>query len=103
MKYYKLADRPRTADLEKLGVTWSKFAGEIDGHKVNWLNPFQVGHIGLVAIFSGEKRPPQAGEWYISGAIPDAYRAPNDLTSSYHIAKLVLVETVTTTRNFSGE
>ena len=27
-------------------------------------------------------RPPKAGEYYVSGAIPEAYQAPNDLTSS---------------------
>jgi hypothetical protein len=38
---------------------------------------------------------PRKGDWYISGAIPMAYRAPNDLSSSYmvvaptHFAKLV--------------
>ncbi len=38
------------------------------------------------AIRTGEFRPPRKGEWYISGAIPAAYRAPNDLSTSYHIA-----------------
>jgi len=40
------------------------------------------------AIPTGEFRPPKAGEWYISGALPAAYRAPNDLTTAYHIARL---------------
>ncbi len=35
------------------------------------------------------KRPPQAGEWYVSGAQPMAYYARNDLTSEY----LVVVPT----------
>ena len=40
-------------------------------------------------------RPPRKGEWYVSGAIPMAYRAPNDLTGRFlvveptHRAKLV--------------
>ena len=31
------------------------------------------------------KRCPKKGEWYISGAIPAAYRAPNDLSSEYFV------------------
>lgn len=34
-------------------------------------------------------RKPLKGEWYVSGAIPMAYKAPNDLTSTY----LVVVPT----------
>ena len=44
-----------------------------------------------MAVYTGEKRPPKKGEWYLSGAIPAAYQAPNDLTSVYHIARLVKV------------
>lgn len=33
-----------------------------------------------------EFRPPRKGEFYLSGAIPCAYRAPNDLLTSYRIA-----------------
>jgi len=47
------------------------------------------------AIYTGEKRPPRKGEWYLSGAIPEAYRAPNDLTTPFHIATLVRVHTET--------
>ena len=32
-------------------------------------------------------RAPKAGEWYISGAIPQAYQAPNDLGIEFLIAK----------------
>jgi hypothetical protein len=31
-------------------------------------------------------RPPKKGEWYLSGAILEAWRAPNDLTTAYQIA-----------------
>ena len=34
-------------------------------------------------------RKPKKGEWYVSGAIPMAYRAPNDLPTEY----LVVVPT----------
>jgi len=32
-------------------------------------------------------RPPLAGEYYLSGAIPQAYKAPNDLSTPYLIVK----------------
>ena len=36
---------------------------------------------------SEEFRAPRKGEWFLSGAKPGAYKAPNDLTGmSYHIA-----------------
>lgn len=33
-----------------------------------------------------EFRPPRKGEYYLSGAIPCAYLAPNDLSTPYRIA-----------------
>lgn len=33
------------------------------------------------------KRSPKRGEWFISGAIPVAYKAKNDLVSEYLVAK----------------
>jgi len=45
------------------------------------------------AIWTGEKRPPKRGEFYLSGAIIQAYRTTHsDLTTPYHIARLVAVE-----------
>lgn len=41
-----------------------------------------------VAIWTGERRPPRKGEWYLSGAIIEAYMAPNDLSSPHAIATL---------------
>lgn len=32
-------------------------------------------------------RRPRKGEWYVSGAIPAAYRAPNDLSTEYLIVE----------------
>lgn len=43
----------------------------------------------LGAIKTGEKRPPLQGEWYLSGAIVEAYYAPNDLITPFLIAKIV--------------
>lgn len=41
---------------------------------------------------TGEFRCPKKGDWYLSGAIPAVYRAPNDLSTKYHICKLIIVE-----------
>ena len=38
---------------------------------------------------SGEYRAPRKGEFYLSGAIVEAYQAPNDLPSAYWIAQRV--------------
>jgi hypothetical protein len=43
---------------------------------------------GVRAVKTGEFRPPKAGEWYLSGAIPEAYRAPNNLSTSFYIVRL---------------
>lgn len=40
------------------------------------------------AVYTGEKRPPRRGEWYLSGAIVGAYRAHSDLSTEFHIATL---------------
>lgn len=40
------------------------------------------------ATWTGEHRCPRKGEWYLSGAIIEAYKAPNDLTTAYPIAVL---------------
>ena len=46
---------------------------------------------------TGEFRPPRAGEWFISGAIAEGYRARHDMSGSYYIGKLVRVRTRTVT------
>lgn len=49
------------------------------------------------AKWTGERRPPRRGEWFLSGAIIEAYRALADLRTSYHIARLVRTKTETVT------
>ena len=34
----------------------------------------------------GEFRPPRKGEFYLSGAVVQGWRAPNDLSTAYRIA-----------------
>lgn len=46
----------------------------------------------FTAVPTGEFRPPKKGEWYLSGAVVEAYKARNDLTQEFHIARLVLVK-----------
>ena len=54
----------------------------------------QTAHFRVRAVATGEKRPPKKGEWYLSGAVVEAYKAENNLTSSFHIARLVVVEQI---------
>lgn len=39
---------------------------------------------------TGQFRPPRKGEWYLSGARVQAWKAPNDLSTSYWIAVPIL-------------
>lgn len=51
----------------------------------------------LRARWTGEKRPPRSGEWYLSGAEVEAYCAAKDLGTPYLIAEIVLTEMRSTT------
>lgn len=48
--------------------------------------------LNLRAISTGKLRCPRKGEWYLSGAIIQAYRAPNDLSSEYIIAEIITLK-----------
>jgi hypothetical protein len=50
--------------------------------------------INLKAQYTGEKRNPKKGEWYLSGSIIEAYQAKNDLNISFHIAKIIRIEKI---------
>ncbi len=69
-KYFPLADEPTADDLAALNVE---------------------DQVGVRAMATGEFRPPQKGEWFLSGSYVEAYRAEVDLTTAYHIARLALV------------
>jgi hypothetical protein len=73
-KYYPLVDRIPLADRPSDIFNQQDFRGKL----------------------TGEFRPPKKGEWYLSGAIPEGYRAPNDLTTSFHILKLVRIKKIET-------
>ena len=51
--------------------------------------------VKLMAKKTGETRPPHKGEWFISGAEPEAYYAPDLLAYEYPIAVLVPVRSRT--------
>jgi len=46
------------------------------------------------ARWTGEKRGPKKGEWFLSGAVIEAYLAYNDMDTHFHIAELVRVREV---------
>lgn len=51
--------------------------------------------VPVMAQATGEHRSPRKGEWFLSGAIVEAYLAPNDLSYQYPIARIVQVKTTT--------
>lgn len=51
---------------------------------------------------TGEFRCPKKREWFISGAIPLAYYAPNDLSTAYYIAIIVKVKIETKITEIKG-
>lgn len=69
-KYFPLSDEPTPEDLAALNLEDS---------------------VGVRAVATGEFRSPRKGEWFLSGSYVEAYRAENDLTVAYHIAKLAYV------------
>lgn len=46
-----------------------------------------IPHKQVLFVRTGEFRCPLRREWYLSGAIPGAYQAPNNLSSQYHILR----------------
>jgi len=86
--FFELGDRPTLKDCNTLGVTiHSKFLWKFSkqGYKVE-----------IKGVKAGEFRAPKKGEWYLSGAIPQVWRAPNDLTQEFIICRLVAVTKVVT-------
>ena len=70
-----------------------------DYHPEQKFKPMKsIGHSDktIQAINSHEFRCPKKGEWYLSGNPIIAWKAPNDLSQSYWIAKPVKVKTITT-------
>ena len=98
MRTYPLADRIPWGQLKALGVDIRKVHGPIMGTGVK-ISPTTY----IRAVKTGEKRTPRQGEWYLSGAIPNAYIAHNDLTMVYHILRLVIMEEHRVMKIVTGE
>ena len=81
MKFYRLADHIPVDERERLGVP------EVRTHQ----NSTHDGKY-IRSVRTEYFREPKKGEWYLSGATPMAYRAPNDLSTRYQIMRLVVVE-----------
>lgn len=47
----------------------------------------------IKVVKTGSYLCPKKGEWYLSGAIPEGYKAYNDLDTPYYICKLVKTQT----------
>lgn len=77
MKFYQLSDLPTREETEYHGFHTRRSACH--------------GTRRLMGVETGEFRAPRAGEWFLSGAIPEGYRANNDLDGKYHILRLVVV------------
>jgi len=88
-KLYRLADQPTSKESKALGVLDKPCT---DDPSVS-LPAGMLGKIQLRGVRTGEYRAPKAGEWYLSGAEPEAWKARNDLTSPYYILRLVRVKT----------
>ena len=56
-----------------------------------------------MARWTGEKRFPKKGEWFLSGGHIEAFKAPNGISYAHYIAELVEVETVTIIREKKGK
>lgn len=87
-KFFPVADHVSLAELRALGkeITDVRYAFTGD----------------IRAKATGEFRCPKKGEWYLSGAIVEAYKAPNDLNVKFQIAKLVRIKTIITEVEVSG-
>lgn len=75
-KPYRRADALTVADFQELGLTLEECRTQ----------PV------IMAVWTGEKRAPKAGEWYLSGMTIAAYRARFNLTTEFPIARLVRAE-----------
>lgn len=87
MKFYLLGDSLTLEEARSLGI---------EKHRLNFST--NISPRDVEAVRTGEFREPKAGEWYLSGAIPTAYRARGDCGDKFHIMRIVKVKTVTTKR-----
>ena len=79
-EFYPLGDRLTLAESRRFGLSMASDLTIQASMRGRW---------------TGEQRPPRAGEWYLSGALIEAYRAPSDLSAPYPIAELVKIRVET--------
>lgn len=85
---FPLAEQPNREDWKTLGL--EHLPVKVRRKLCSVLPSLGLSLGKLKVKWTGEKRPPKKGEWFLSGAIVEGYRAPNDLSSSYLIGKLVV-------------
>lgn len=85
-KLYKLGNHLSKKEQLDLGVEPNPVS--------QWCPPVTGDYVA--AIRTDNFRAPNKGEWYLSGATPVAYRAPNDLGINFRIMRLVAVTRTTT-------
>ena len=90
MKTYPLGEHPTYKERKEFELLVP------EGVKIPY---FSGSRYEILCIKIGEKRPPKKGEWYLSGCNengdPNGWKAPNDLSNSFILAKLVLIQRVT--------
>lgn len=78
MRKYPVGDALTTEEIDRIRQSYYLGLGRFKGR------------IAIVAVKTDEFREPHKNEWFLSGARPTAYRAFNDLTTSYWICKLTI-------------
>lgn len=94
--FYEVMDRVPFEDRERLNLPAKSEDGVMKIYAP--MTSLGMGVHGVHAKWDGKpRRCPKKGEWYLSGAKIEAYRAPNDLTTPFHIALLVKTKKETKT------
>jgi len=94
---YPLGECPDPYDWNNLDKMLDK-SGINCRNIMSWYKPLGNNVVGIMAVKTGEMRPPKAGEWYICGTTPHAWKAKEDYQTAYEIAKLVTTRTKTKTK-----
>ena len=93
IKRYQLGDRVSLEERQQFGLSFK------EANRPSYCRASKDGFY-LRAIKTDSFREPKKGEWYLSGAIPKAYKAPNDLGIRFRIMKLTKVKKETIVKWF---
>lgn len=85
-KLYPLADFLEDAEIDRLGLyrRRGKNGTPLSGDAFEDRGGRHVDVFAIKKVF----RKPKKGEWYLSGAIVEAYKAPHDLSIEYWVAEI---------------